>query len=312
MNGIRANTNLAGREIAGVNVRNQAAALVKVLPELTKIKITVLVTLTTALGYVLAAQQITFGIFFPAAGIFLLACASSVLNHYQERETDALMMRTNKRPLPSGKVLPEYVLGLSVLLLIAGFVILILKAGIASAAVGIFTFVWYNFVYTPLKKKTAFAIIPGSLVGALPPVAGWVAASGSFTDYKIWFIALYFFVWQIPHFWLLLMIYGDEYKNAGFPTLSNVFNANQLKRVTFYWLLAAVITGSFIPIITGVNYIPTILILVLSSVWMVYNSVMFLRSDAERKIVIRTFVMINFYTLILITLFIIDRVIKII
>ena len=307
MNSLRTNTRFIDSNITAVSSWNNLTALLKSLPELTKIKITILVTLTTALGYILAVQHITYEIIFPVTGIFLLACASSVLNHYQERETDTLMQRTCNRPLPSARVVPEYVLAFSILLLIAGTFIIVFKAGIASAAVGVFTFIWYNFVYTPLKKKTSFAIIPGSLVGALPPVAGWLAASGSFFDYKIWFVALYFFIWQIPHFWLLLMIYGDEYEKAGFPTLNSVFNSLQLKRITFGWIAAAVVTGSFVPLITGVNFSTTALLLWLSSVWMVYNSVMFLRSDAERKNVIRTFVMINFYTLIIISVLIVDR-----
>ena len=307
MNSLRANTSFIDSNITAVSLRNHLIALLKALPELTKIKITILVTLTTALGYILAVQHITYEIIFPVTGIFLLACASSVLNHYQERETDALMQRTCNRPLPSARVVPEYVLAFSILLLFAGTFILAFLAGIASAAVGVFTFIWYNFVYTPLKKQTSFAIIPGSLVGALPPVAGWLAASGSFSDYKIWFVALYFFIWQIPHFWLLLMIYGDDYEKAGFPTLNSVFNSLQLKRITFGWIAAAVVTGSFIPLITGVNYAVTAILLILASIWMFYNSVKFIRADADRKSVTRTFVMVNFYTLILITVLIIDK-----
>ncbi len=290
-----------------IGVWHNIIALLKSLPELAKIKITILVTLTTALGYVLAANRITFGIIYPVFGIFILACASSVLNHYQERDTDALMKRTRNRPLPSARVLPEYVLGLTIVLLIAGTFVFAYNAGLASTAVGVFTFIWYNFVYTPLKRKTAFAIIPGSLVGALPPLAGWLAASGSLTDYRIWFIALYFFVWQIPHFWLLLMIYGDEFDNAGFPTLNKIFTAQQLKKITFVWIAAAVITGSFIPFVTGVNFTASAVLMLIASAWVIYSSVKFLNSESDRKIVLKTFVTINFYTLILITVFIADR-----
>ena len=88
---------------------------------------------------------------------------------------------------------------------------------------------WYNAVYTPLKKVFSLAIIPGSLVGALPPLAGWVAAGGDILDPKIILISSFFFVWQIPHFWILLLIYGKDYDKGGFPTLTNVFSERQLK-----------------------------------------------------------------------------------
>ena len=101
----------------------------------------------------------------------------------------------------------------------------------------------YNLVYTPLKKFTAFAVIPGSLVGALPPVIGWAGAGGDLFTQDILLVSMFFFIGQIPHFWLLLLMFGDQYKLAGLPSLNQVFNEEQIKRITFTWVLTTLAAG---------------------------------------------------------------------
>ncbi len=284
----------------------------KIFLEIIKFKITILVTFTTGLGYILAADKISFGLFYPIAGIFLLACAASALNHYQERSTDSLMNRTMRRPIPSGRVKPRTVLIISAAILVTGTIELLLTTNMLTLGVGLMTFLWYNGVYTPLKKKSAWAIIPGSLVGALPPVAGWAAAGGNLFDPKIFIIALYFFVWQIPHFWLLLMLYGDDYRHGGFPTLNEIFTIDQLKRITFSWLIATVLIAMSIPMFGLVQYGFSTLLLFVISAWMAYNCIVFLNSNAEKKQVVGSFLKINFYTLLLITVLSLDKFISLI
>jgi len=291
-----------------VIAENSFSAILKVFSELTKFRITMLVSFTTGLGYILATEHISPALFYPILGIFLLACASSSLNHYQERDTDALMDRTKHRPIPSGRIEPLNVLFITFFLLIAGSVVLLTTTNFLTFLIGIFTFVWYNGIYTPLKKLSAFAIIPGSLVGALPPVAGWVAAGGYLFDSRILIIAVYFFIWQIPHFWLLLMLYGQDYEKGGFPVLTKIFNHEQLKRITFMWLITNVLTAMLIPIFGIVNFSITNILLLGISAWMIYLSVKFFRSRAERKDIRNTFIGINFYTLMLITILCVDKI----
>lgn len=293
-----------------VKVRSLSEVM-RILSELTKFRITALVSFTTGLGYILAASEITFTLFYVIAGIFLLAAASSSLNHWQEKSTDAMMDRTKNRPIPSGRIDPSGALWLSLMLLISGSALLLWTTNFAAFAVGIFTFLWYNGVYTPLKRKTAFAIIPGALVGALPPVAGWAAAGGELLDSRILIIAAYFFIWQIPHFWLLLMLYGSDYEKGGFPTLNKVFSGEQLKRITFMWLIANVMTAMLIPLFVYVNYMASFVLLCVISVGMIIVSVKFLRTETGRKSVRNTFIAINFYTLFLITILSIDKLIKV-
>ena len=288
------------------------ASTIKIFFEVIKFKITVLVSFTTGLGYILASQNISFGLFYPITGIFLLACSASALNHYQERETDRLMMRTKKRPIPSGKVTPSTVLIISAVIFFIGAIELLLTTNVLTLAIGIMTFIWYNGIYTPLKKKTAWAIIPGSLVGALPPLAGWTAAGGNLFDPKILIIGLYFFIWQIPHFWLLLMLYGEDYRTGGFPTLNDIFSPEQLKRITFMWLIATVTIAMMIPLFGIIQHGFSNIALFAISVWMIYNSFVFLKHETNRKLIIGSFLKINFYTLLLITVLSLDKFISLI
>lgn len=283
----------------------------KILSELVKFKITALVSFTTGLGYILAANEINFTLFYVIAGIFLLAGASSSLNHWQERGTDALMDRTKFRPIPSGRIESNTALIVSITLLVSGSLLLLLTTNFTTFAVGLFTFLWYNGVYTPLKRVTAFAIIPGALVGALPPIAGWTAGGGEIFDARIIMIAAYFFIWQIPHFWLLLMLYGSDYEKGGFPVLNKIFSHEQLKRITFMWLIGNVLTAMMIPLFINLNYSVSTFFLALISLWMVFVSFKFFRSWAERKDIRNTFIAINFYTLLLITILSFDKLIKV-
>jgi len=285
-----------------------AASKISILLELVKFRITVLVSFTTALGYFLASSNLGFAFVYPVVGIFLLACSSAALNQYQEVNTDMMMDRTKNRPIPSGKISRNNVLIISILLLVAGTSILFFKTNLGTLFTGLLTFYWYNAVYTPLKKKTALAIVPGSLVGALPPVAGWLAAGGNLFDLKIGIVALYFFVWQIPHFWLLLLLYGNDFKKGGFPVLTDLYSETFIKRITFVLLIATLLIGIAIPYIGTGLYLTTQIIVIASSVLMFFLALSFLRNkNIERKDIVKTFVSINLYTLTLITILSADK-----
>ena len=282
----------------------------KILFEITKIRITVLVAFTTALGYILALQSFQTFSMYPVLGIFLLSCGAAAMNHYQERKTDLLMDRTRFRPIPSGAISPEKVLLISICFLILGSIILLLKTNLLTLEIGLFTFAWYNLIYTPLKKISAWAIIPGSLVGALPPMAGWVAAGGYLFDPKILLIALYFFIWQIPHFWLLLLVYGKDYDKGGFPTLTNVFTRSQLIKVTFSWLLLTIAIALSINFFGILNFYASNIFLILVSAWISIQSLKFLKSTGDNKEAKNMFIRINIFTLLIITSLTLDKLVK--
>jgi protoheme IX farnesyltransferase len=234
-------TNIASVELS---IRQK----IDLLMELTKFRITFFITISTIFGYLCAAGDFSVQMIMPVTGILLLACGSAAINHYQERNTDALMKRTRNRPIPSGKIKAQDALNIAIFLVITGSILLYIGGGILALGLGMLNLIWYNGIYTPLKKVNAFAIIPGSMVGAIPPAIGWVAAGGSLLDPRIAIISLFFFIWQIPHFWLLLLLFGEDYEQAGFPTLTQIFSVDQLGRITFIWIITTVVIGLTIPL----------------------------------------------------------------
>ena len=277
---------------------------------MTKIRITILVALTTSLGYILALTDLSAFSLYPVIGIFLLACGAAAMNHYQERGTDILMDRTKGRPIPSGNVSASFVITVAIVFLLAGSAVLFFKSSLLTLYIGLFTFLWYNVIYTPLKKVMALAIIPGSLVGALPPMAGWAAAGGSLTDDKILLIGAYFFVWQIPHFWLLLLVYGKDYDKGGFPTLTNMLSQRQLIKITFTWILLTIAVALSINFFGILNYYISNAMLMILCLWMFVRSVKFLDMTEDKKSFKGMFISINIFTLLIITILSVDKLVK--
>jgi protoheme IX farnesyltransferase len=210
-----------------------------VLIRLTRLPLALLTTASAATGWVLARQGFGAGMAVPVAGVFLLACGATALNQLQERRADALMERTRHRPIPSGAVGPAAAGALAALLLMAGLAVLAVGGGLLPAVYGAFSIAWYNGVYTRLKRRTAFASVPGGLVGAVPPAIGWVTGGGSPLDPPLLILMAFFFLWQVPHFWILSMIYEDDYRAAGFPVLADRFAPPVLRRLTLLWAAAA-------------------------------------------------------------------------
>lgn len=147
----------------------------------------------------------------PLVGLFLLAAGAGALNQYMEREEDAQMLRTRFRPLPMGQIQPREALALSFVLCAIGFALLWMESNPYASLLGILGVVWYNGIYTPAKQRTVWATLPGAVVGAIPPIVGWTAAGGSPTDRAILAVAFFFFLWQIPHSFLLMLCYREDY-----------------------------------------------------------------------------------------------------
>jgi protoheme IX farnesyltransferase len=206
---------------------------------LIRLPVTVAVTFSAFTAWVVFTGSVTADLVLPVTGIFLLAAGASALNQYQERNSDARMERTRRRPIPSGAMTPAAALLVSVLLIAAGLSILILFSGVTCSLLGFFNILWYNGLYTRLKRKSAFAVVPGALTGALPVLMGWSAAGGQLTDPVAIFLSLFLFFWQMPHFWLLMLKYGEDYRAAGFPVLNDLFTGHQVKLLIMAWLAAA-------------------------------------------------------------------------
>ena len=279
----------------------------KIFTEITKLRITIFVTVTTMFGFIAATGSINSKLILPAFGILLLACGSAALNHYQERNTDVLMERTKNRPIPSGKISAKSALQFSFALVILGSLLLFIGSGLLALSLGLLNLIWYNAVYTPLKKISPLAIIPGSLVGAIPPVVGWVAGGGDIFDPQIILISFFFFIWQIPHFWLLLMVLDKDYQQAGFPTLTKIFSQQQLGRITFMWIIATGVTGLLLPLFQishnqFVNYS-----LFIAALLLAFKSINLLHQVQETSAFRFAFRSINYFALFVVLVVSIDK-----
>lgn len=282
---------------------------IKIFLELSKVKISLLAALSTATGFIIATEELPAEIIIPTLGIFLLACGASGLNQYQDRKIDALMDRTKLRPIPSGKVEPFRALCVSLCLILSGSLILLSTSNLAVLCLGIFAVLWYNGVYTYLKRRSTFAVLPGALIGAIPPIIGWVAGGGAIFEPKILAIAFFFFIWQVPHFWLFLLHYGYDYERAGLPSLTRIFSPEQLKRLTFIWIVATAVAYLLIPILGTVNSNPVNFCLLAAALWLVWNATNLLRADTKNFSYKRAFREINIYALLVISLLSVDKLI---
>lgn len=281
---------------------------INTLSELAKVKITFAVALTTITGYLLAGGGFDTGLILPTLGIFLLACGSSAINHFQEREQDAKMERTQNRPIPSGRISPTGALLFAFVLSAAGSWLLYVSSGMLGMQLGLLALIWYNVIYTPLKKKSAFAVVPGAVIGSIPPLVGWVAAGGSLADPRAVFMAFFFFIWQVPHFWLLMLKYGEEYTKAGYPSITQIYSPRQIKSITFIWIAATAVSALMLPAFNVVESWIVIIGLLVSSAWLVSQFTRLLRQNETTPFSpIRYFMKINYFVLAVIVLLGVDR-----
>jgi protoheme IX farnesyltransferase len=188
--------------------------------ELTKPRITLMVMLTTMVGFVMgsAARVNVPALLVVLAGTGLVAAGASALNMLLERRTDALMHRTRNRPLPAGRLRPPDVVAWGFALTAAGVFLLGWRAGSLATGVALVTWLSYLLFYTPLKPRTSLSTVVGALPGALPPVIGWAAARGSLDPGAFVLFAI-LFLWQIPHFLAIAWIYREDYARGGLPML---------------------------------------------------------------------------------------------
>jgi protoheme IX farnesyltransferase len=188
--------------------------------ELTKPRITALVLLTAAVGYTVAGKESfdapRFLLFL--AGTALLCGGASALNQYAERAADARMVRTQRRPIPAGRVRPEEALRFGLVLCGAGLLALT-GVNVLTLSLGAASVLSYVLAYTPLKRVTSLCTVVGAVPGALPPLMGWTAARGALEPAG-WALFGILFLWQLPHFLAIGWLYREDYARGGFPMLA--------------------------------------------------------------------------------------------
>lgn len=281
--------------------------MLKVIGQLGKVRISLPVAFTTLTGYIISHGSFDRGLILPVLGIFLLACGASALNQIQEMSIDKRMNRTQNRPLPAGRVSLSIAWLITLAFLLSGSLILYVGPGWLTLLIGLGTSVWYNAIYTPLKKVSAFAAVPGSVVGALPPLAGYVAGGGDLFEYKALVLGFFFFIGQIPHFWLLLLKFGKQYESADLPSLTKLLSTEQIKRLTFVWIAAMAIMALFIPAFQlTLQQWAAYAVILLSAVLVIYFTK--LLSVRKEFHVGKSFILINLYYLVIMLVLIADHV----
>jgi protoheme IX farnesyltransferase len=184
-------------------------------------------------------------------GTMLIAAGTAALNHYAERDSDRLMRRTASRPLPSGVLKPRQALAYGIALSVAGAVYLYFAAGALAAGLGVATCLGYLLAYTPLKKRTVWATFVGAFPGAVPPMIGWVAASGRL-DLGAWLLFAILFFWQFPHFHAIAWMYREDYARAGILMLPVVDREGSRTFRQILVTAVALIGVSLLPAIAGI------------------------------------------------------------
>lgn len=296
-------------DVFALGFMQQAKQLVSIIAELGKFRITFFVAISTAVGFILSSGVISLNLFITALGVFLLASGSSAFNHVQERDLDKLMDRTANRPIPSGRISVSFATAISLILVLISIGVLYLAASITSVILGLVALFWYNIFYTPLKRKSALAVVPGSVIGSIPPMIGWTSAGGSIFETQIVALALFFFIWQIPHFWLLFLLHDDDYKKAGFPTLSKLFSEIQIRRITFIWIIALATSCLLIPAFAVSNNLITIMATSFLGMALIFQTKNLLQKTFERVQFRKAFGYINVYVLIVVTLLMLDKLV---
>lgn len=283
------------------------SGILKYYLELSKLKIMIPVAFTGFTGYFIFNPSFSLKLFAVSTGILLLAISASVLNQIQEADRDSKMERTKYRPLPSGNISLKSAVTYFLICFLSGLFLVWYYGNQGAFLTGILTLFWYNGLYTFAKRITAFAVVPGAVTGALPPVIGWVAPGGSPWDKTIILIAFLFFIGQVPHFWLIMLRYGEQYSNAGFPSLTQIMSRSAIRRLIFIWVfvsaLAAVFLCTFEIIRSGV----VVAILLIASIVFVWQFRGLAKPDEDQKYDSRLPLMLNIYFLLVMVLLILDK-----
>ncbi len=222
--------------------------------ELMKPELTFLSVLTTLCGFYLATtESIDWWLFINTAiGTTLVGGGAGALNQYIERTYDALMKRTERRPLPAGRLFPIEVLLFGIVISVFGILQLTILVNVLTGFLAFLTWSSYLFLYTPLKRVTTLSTLVGGIPGAIPPMMGWTAMRNEITI-EAWVLFAILFFWQMPHFFSLAWMYRKDYARAGFKILS-VFDESGVRtsrQIIFY--LLALIPVSIAPAIVGMT-----------------------------------------------------------
>lgn len=260
-----------------------------------KMRLTFLVVISAALGYIIAAEKIIWGeLLLLSLGGFLVTGSSNGFNQIWEKNLDALMNRTNNRPLVTGRMQKLEALILAIVSGALGISIIWLALNPLAGVLALLSLFTYVFIYTPMKQHTPWAVFVGAFPGAIPPMLGWVAATGHFGLEPGLLFAIQF-IWQFPHFWAIAWKANDDYAKAGFHLLpsKNGKDLSSAFLILLYTLFLLLV--SLLPVFFGlVGWIAAV-IFVISGIMMIIPAIRLFkdRSDkAATKLMFASFIYI--------------------
>lgn len=249
--------------------------------QLTKVGLSLSVVFSSVAGYLLAVETVNYTtLFLLSLGGFFMVGASNAFNQIIEKDIDALMKRTQNRPLPTGRMTVNTALIIAILFTILGIVILY-SINPKSALFGAISIFLYTSVYTPLKSVTPLTVFVGAIPGAIPFMLGWVAATNNF-GIEAGFLFMIQFFWQFPHFWAIGWLQFEEYKKAGYNMLPmGKKDKDAIKQIIFYTVIMILVSLAPVLKVSGEFYIypATAVIVALLGIMMLYYGVKLYKSE---------------------------------
>jgi protoheme IX farnesyltransferase len=277
--------------------------------ELCKPRVVALMLLTAIIGMLLAVPTpgyISWQIFvFASLGIALSASSGAILNHIVDRRIDTIMRRTHDRPIAAGRITPRQAIGFAAVLGITGMTLLLYFVNLLTAMLTLFALIGYAMIYTVfLKRATPQNIVIGGLAGAMPPLLGWTAVTGS-VDYMGLLLVLIIFVWTPPHFWSLAIYRHEEYAKADIPMLpvTHGIKFTQLNVLLYTLLLTGVTLLPFVVDMSGLIYLIGIMLL---NGGFIYWAIKLFKSN-NLQVALRTFHYSIFYLMLLFVVLLLDH-----
>ncbi len=280
----------------------------KSLRRLVRLELSTMVALSALTGYLFAGGDWSWQVLVVLGGTMLLAGGSSALNQWQEIDLDQRMRRTCLRPLPTAQFNIKTVLILAFALIFCGLALLAQTPDLLPLLIGALTIIWYNAIYTPLKRRTAFAALPGAVCGALPPLIGWTAAGGVLLTLPAIILAATLFVWQIPHTWLLLCRYRDDLRRSGLPDLFRTIPTQRLLQINNCWIAGLFLCYLLFPLFGFIAH-PFVTVILLAGLLILLAGLINTGSGSTEEIALRRFHLVNLSMALLFTVLIADRIV---
>jgi len=221
--------------------------------QLLKFRLSLTVAFSSAIGYMLGAREISWSrTLLVMLGGLLVTGSANIINQVFEKDLDKLMRRTEARPLPTGRISPREAWVFCMVLGVSGLTLLAYYFNPLTAALSFLSLVLYGFIYTPLKTISPVCVAVGAIPGGLPPLIGWVAATG-FVGIPAWVLFGIQFMWQFPHFWAIAWVADDDYKRAGFKMLPSPGERDLRTAFQIMTYTVLLIPVSLLPLVMGIS-----------------------------------------------------------